>query len=312
MSDIQTFRISTDPAAGEHGLRPDMGRRLCLRMAAALPTGLLLLQTDGFAKNRRRIVCVGGALTEIIYALGADKDLVGVDLTSHYPEAVRKLANVGYMRTLSSEGILALAPDWLLVTEDAGPAPVLQQIAAAGVRVEVLNARHRFEGLLERVQKIGHLLQMEAQAGQLQVGLRTNWQQALSRLQARNGKSLRVLFVMSHSPSQIMVAGAGSAAQAMLEYAGLVNAVHGVNGYKPLTTEAVIAARPEVILFTNQGLQAIGGVDAALRLPGVAQTPAGQKKKVVAMDALLLLGFGPRLPQALNELNDLVWQAGRV
>ena len=67
---------------------------------------------------------------------------------------------------------------------------------------------------------------------------------------------------------------------------------------------AAIAANPDVILVTQQGLQAAGGIEGVLQLPGLASTPAGRAKRVVAMDAPLLLGFGPRLPEAVSQLAE--------
>jgi len=106
-----------------------------------------------------------------------------------------------------------------------------------------------------------------------------------------------------HSTSQVMVAGAGTSAEAMIEYAGAVNALAGFKGYKPLTPEAVIAARPDLILATDQGLQAAGGTAGLLKLPGLAQTPAGRPQRIVALEATWLLGFGPRLAAALQQLD---------
>ena len=65
----------------------------------------------------------------------------------------------------------------------------------------------------------------------------------------------------------------------------------------------MIAARPDIVLVTDQGLKASGGVDGILKLPGLAQTPAGRKHRIVSLEAMLLLGFGPRMPQALAELD---------
>ena len=103
-----------------------------------------------------------------------------------------------------------------------------------------------------------------------------------------------------------MVGGRETGADAMLAYAGAVNVMGGsasFAGYKPLTPEAVIAARPDIVLVTDQGLKASGGVDGILKLPGLAQTPAGRTHRIVSQEAMLLLGFGPRMPQALMELD---------
>ena len=72
-----------------------------------------------------RIVSVSGATTEIVYALGAEKQLVGSDTTSLFPAAALQTPKVGYMRQLSAEGLLSLKPDAVITTHEAGPAAVL-------------------------------------------------------------------------------------------------------------------------------------------------------------------------------------------
>ncbi|AKR44089.1 hemin ABC transporter substrate-binding protein [Methylophilus sp. TWE2] len=274
---------------------------------ACLPQ--LALGAESSKKMTRRIVSVGGGLTEIIYALGAEKELVGVDTTSLYPEAATKLPSVGYARALSSEGILALSPTLVLATEDAGPPAVLRQVGTAGVPVSILSANDKFEGVIERIQHVGRLIERSAQASQLESQLRQDWQRALAPILARKTSAPRVLFILSHSPAQIMVGGRKTSADAMIAYAGARNAVDGFDGFKPLTPEAVIAAQPDIVLFTEQGMGVVGGVDGALKLPGLAQTPAGQKRRMVALEAMFMLGFGPRLPQALSALDQLLTKA---
>lgn len=293
-------------------------RRLTVPCDSARRTWLIqasvLAAAAGTAASARaapaqRIVSIGGALTEMVFAIGAEPSLVGIDTTSLYPEGVRKLPNVGYARALSAEGVLALAPTQVIATEDAGPPAVLRQIGAAGVPVAILSANHRFEGVLERLQRVGELTSRVLQATAMALQLREDWARAqaavATRAAGRPGARAapRVLFVLSHSPSQVMVAGAGTSAEAMIEYAGAVNALAGFKGYKPLTPEAVIAARPDLILATDQGLQAAGGAAGLLKLPGLAQTPAGRPQRIVALEATWLLGFGPRLPAALQQLD---------
>ncbi|HDR8880782.1 TPA: ABC transporter substrate-binding protein, partial [Burkholderia territorii] len=113
----------------------------------------------------------------------------------------------------------------------------------------------------------------------------------------------RVLFVLNHTGNQALVAGQRTAADAMLRYAGARNAMHGFDHYKPLTTEALAVAAPDVVLISDEGLAAIGGRDALLAAPGFGATPAGRARRVVSLDALFLLGFGPRLPLAVTTLH---------
>lgn len=277
------------------------------RRAWLIGAGASLAVPAAWATSERRIVSIGGALTETLYALGAQGDLVGTDTTSLFPEAARQLPSVGYARALSAEGVLSLRPTLVVASQEAGPPAVLRQIESARVPLALLDAGHRFEGVVARTQRLAEL------CGRVEVGralvaeLQQRWAHAQDQVakRAAHGKSApRVLFVLSHSMAQVRVSGGGTAADAMLRYAGTVNVLGGIDGYKPLTPEAAIAAAPDVILATEQGLQAAGGIDGLLKAPGLAQTPAGRARRVAALDALLLLGFGPRLPQAVAALAD--------
>lgn len=281
-----------------------LSRRHLVALAPGLAAGALLTAGGHARAAQQRIISVGGALTELIYELGAQAELVGVDSTSLFPAAATKLPNVGYARTLAAEGLLSLAPTLVVATEEAGPPPVLRQLEAAKVPLHVLRAEHRFEGVVERAQKLGELLGRQTQAAALVQRLNTDWaasRQAVARVAAGH-RAPRVLFILSNAANQARISGRGTAADAMIGYAGAVNALGDAEGYKLLSPEAAIAAAPDVILATSQGLEATGGVDGLLRLPGLAQTPAGQKRRVVALETMEMLGFGPRLPQALTRL----------
>ena len=291
-----------------------VARRIALKkmgagaLALATPMQMLAAVTDAAKPQAkaRRIVSVGGALTEIVYALEAQGELVGVDTTSLYPAVARQLPQVGYARTLSAEGVLSLAPTQLIATEEAGPQAVLRQVREAGVPVAVLSANNQFEGLLERVKQVGRITGRPDPAARLAQSLQQQWRGALAKVQQRQHAPVRVLFILAHAPNQVMVGGRETGADAMLAYAGAINVMGGQGGfagYKPLTPEAVIAARPDIVLVTDQGLKASGGVDGILKLPGLAQTPAGRKQRIVSQEAMLLLGFGPRMPLALAELD---------
>ena len=295
-----------------------VARRIALKkmgagaLALAAPMQVLAAVADAGkpVAKARRIVSVGGALTEIVYALDAQAELVGVDTTSLYPVTAQQLPQVGYARTLSAEGVLSLAPTQLIATEEAGPQTVLRQVRDAGVPVAVLSANNQFEGLLERVKQVGQITGRADPAARLAQALQQQWNGALGKVRQRSQSpvqsAVRVLFILAHAPNQVMVGGRETGADAMLAYAGAVNVMGGQGGfagYKPLTPEAVIAARPDVVLVTDQGLKASGGVDGILKLPGLAQTPAGRQHRIVSQEAMLLLGFGPRMPQALAELD---------
>lgn len=269
--------------------------------------GLALAAPGAFATaSDRRIVSVGGAITETIYALGAQASLVGVDTTSIYPTAARTLPSVGYARSLSAEGVLSLAPTLIVASDEAGPPAVLRQLESAKVPVQLLAAEDSVAGVVQRMQKLAALLGREEAGATLVARLQRDAQAATDKIAAYAGKPPRVLFLLSHSMSQLRVAGQKTAADAMLRLAGATNALNGFDGYKPLNPEAAIAAAPDVLLVTDQGLAAAGGIDGLLRAPGLAATPAGRARRVASLDALWLLGFGPRLPSAMLTLAEAV------
>jgi iron complex transport system substrate-binding protein len=266
-------------------------------------------ERTGTSSNAMRLISIGGALTEIVYLLKANTQLVGVDATSIYPTAATRLPNVGYARSLSAEGILALRPTQLIATEDAGPPIVLRQIGDAGIPVSMLPSGHQFIDVINRVRTIGRLVLKTDAAEVLASRLLLEWSSTQKRVANSKIKNTRVLFILSQNPSQLMVGGEKTSADAMIAYAGARNAISGVSGFKPLTPEAVVAANPDVILLTDQGMKAVGGISGVLRFPGVKQTRAGKEQKFISLEAMYLLGFGPRMPLAVAELNLLLQQA---
>ena len=272
-------------------------------LAAAVPAQA---QT---AAPARRLVSLSGALTEIVYLLHAQNLLVGTDTTSLYPEAAQKTAKVGYVRQLSAEGLLSLRPDAVIGTSDAGPPVVLDQIRQAGVRVALVKAQHNWAEVQEKIKVVGRETGRMADADKLLAQLDGQWNSIQAQV-AKAQRKPRVLFVMSHSGSP-QVAGKGTAANALMQYAGCVNAIDQFDGYKPLTAEAMASAAPEVIINTTQGIEALGGEAAFWKRPELALTPAFAKKALVTLEASHLLGFGPRLPTAVQALHmrSLQWVA---
>lgn len=247
-----------------------------------------------------RIVSVGGSVTEIVYALGAGADVVGVDTSSTYPEAATELPQVGYQRRLSAEGVLSLRPDVVLVSSDAGPPVVLSHLKAAVEVVEIPSV-YSVAGAEDKIRLIANILGRKEQGEQLVGNLRRDLavaQAALDRVRSQPS----VLFLYARGLGTLYVSGTGTAADAMIRLAGGVNAVSEYADFKPFTPEAVVAAAPDVLLMLSRGLESLGGIEGLLQLPGIALTEAARHRRVVAMDDLYLSSFGPRLGAALNEL----------
>ncbi len=269
--------------------------------AAATAAWPVHAQAPNLAKLPR-LVTVSGAITEVVYALGAEAQLVGTDTTSLYPAAALKTPKVGYLRQLSAEGLLSLKPDAVIATTEAGPPVVLSQLRSAGVRLELIESDHTWAEVQRKVQAVGRAAAREVQATALQARLDAEWATVQQRVAAGTRKP-RVLFVLSHSGSP-QVSGEKTAAHAVIGYSGGINCLSGFQGYRPMTAEAMASAAPDIILTSTQSIEAHGGVDKFWERPELALTPAFKKRALVTQDALLQLGFGPRLPQAVGELHQ--------
>lgn len=253
----------------------------------------------------RRVIALGGAITETSFALGHGDEIVGVDATSGYPEAATKKSQLGYFRKISAEGVLSLKPTHVFASEGVGPASAVTQLKAVdGLSYEVVAGGESVDGARERIIALGELWGAQEKAQELVKVLEEEVDKARARAPQLSGK--RALFIYARGARVLMIAGDDTSAHQMLKLAGLENAVTGVEGFKPLTPEAVIKAAPDVVVMPDAGAQSIGGADGVFALPGLAQTPAGKARALVLIDDVKLLGFGPRLGQALLELQDKV------
>lgn len=250
-----------------------------------------------------RLVVVGGPVTEIVFALGAGDSVIGADTSSQFPEATAKLPRVGYQRQLASEGILGLGPTRILLTEEAGPPEAIAQLRQAGIPIVTIPGAGSIAEAAARIRAVGAAIDRVDAAEALAADVTTRAEAARARAAARAPRP-RALFLYARGPGTLLVGGAGSSAAALLELAGADNAGSALQGFAPLTAEAASSAAPDVIVVPHKGLASLDGVDGVLRQPGLAQTPAGAARRVVGVDDLLALGFGPRLPEAIDHVAD--------
>lgn len=275
-----------------------LGLLACAWVAHAGVANTEVARVDG-AVDTARVVVAGGGLTATLYALGVGDRIVAVDSSSRWPLAAGDKPQVGYMRALTAEGVLSMSPTLVLASEEAGPARVLRLIKAAGVPVRQLSAPRSAADVRKIIQALAGMFDCQARGtevvGQLDAGLA----QARATV-AGYDRHPRVLFVLS-ADGQLLAAGRDTAAHAMIELAGGRN-VTDYEGYKPLTPEAAVVLAPDVILTGDHVIDAMGSRQALLDRPALALTPAGRNRRLVVMDSLRLLGFGPRLGETVAML----------
>ncbi|GHC75740.1 heme/hemin ABC transporter substrate-binding protein [Limoniibacter endophyticus] len=273
--------------------------------ALLFSTGLSLAQDISAAK---KIVSIGGSVTEIVYALEEEGRLVARDTTSVFPEQAHSLPDVGYMRQLSAEGVLSVGPDAIIAIEGSGPQDTVTLLGQANVPFVTVPEKHSAGGVVEKVEIIGRALGVSEKADKLASELREKLDAAAKASEAIAPAARRkVMFVLSVQNGRLMASGTGSAADAMIKMAGGVNAFPDYKGYKSLSDEAIIAAAPDVIVLMDRGGGDVSGATAILANPAVSQTPAGKEKRLVVLDGAFLLGFGPRTPEAIMALTDAIY-----
>jgi iron complex transport system substrate-binding protein len=274
--------------------------------AVALGCALMFLAQPAWAgdvtvfPDKSRIVAIGGAVTEIVFALGEQGHLVARDSTGTWPKEAMALPDVGYMRALSPEGVLSVEPSGILALQGSGPKEAIEVLKKASVPYVEVPEAYDHDGILERIRVVGKALGVEDKAAALAAETDGRLKAAEART-AGIEKRKRVLFILSMQGGKILAAGKDTAANGIIRLAGAVNAIDGFSGYKQLSDEAVVTAAPDVILMMDHAGPAVSD-ETLFANAAIDQTPAGAARKVIRMDGGYLLGFGPRTAGAINDL----------
>ncbi|MFJ1230971.1 heme/hemin ABC transporter substrate-binding protein [Yersinia proxima] len=256
---------------------------------------VFVISMNGIATQR--IVTIGGDVSEITYALGVGDLIVGRDSTSLNPKALKALPDVGYIRLLNAEGILALKPTLILSSQRAEPSRVLRQVMEYGVKLIYVPADKSPQGVIDKIRLIAATVGQEEKGQQLI----QHYQQQLATV-VSSPLPVKALFVMIHAGIPPLAAGLDTAADSMFKAAGLNNAIEEFSGYRPLSQEGIIDSAPDLLIVTTHGVASLKGVENVWRLPGLALTPAGKQKRLLVLDDIALLGFGLHTPEVLKQL----------
>jgi iron complex transport system substrate-binding protein len=269
-------------------------------LAAPAPWAHSAEDMAGVAKGKR-IVAIGGSVTEIVYALGEEGRLAGRDSTSVHPEAALALPDVGYMRAISPEGVLGIDPDAIISIEGSGPPEAIEVLKKASIPFAFVPDKFDEAGILEKIRVVGQALGVDDKATKLSAEVKADIDAALALTSGLTERK-RVLFILSTQGGKVLASGTDSAADGIIKMAGGVNVISEFKGYKPLTDEAIITARPDLILMMDRGGDHSAANADMKAHPALSQTPAVQADAILRMDGAYLLGFGPRTASAARDL----------
>ncbi len=248
-----------------------------------------------------RIVTLSGDLTEIIFELGAGDAVVATDLTTVYPDDAVALPTVGVGRFLSPEAVLKHDPTLVIGDTQTSPLSAIDQIRAAGVPVIILEVSTTFDTMYSKIEDLGRILQAEESAAALEARMRDEMAAATASAAA---EGLRIAYVYTRGPDVMLLFGSEMVTHPVIEATNATDAgaLSGVEGSITVTPEALISAAPDVLIVPSEGLEALGGIEGLLAIPGIAQTPAGRQRWILAYPEGDFLTIGPRIPETLALL----------
>jgi len=249
-----------------------------------------------------RIVSLSGAITEILYELDLGDAVVAVDVTTVFPVPATKLPIVGVGRFLTAEAVLEQRPTLVIGDTQTSPSEAISQIRGAGVPVLITEVATSFDGLYRSIELIGDAVRAGDKAESLIDRMRTDIEAAIDGVEVSDPPS--IAFVYSRGPDVILLFGAEMTTHPLIEAVGGVDAgaASGIVGTVDFTPEALVAAQPDVIIITSEGLNLLGGVDGLLATPGFAATPAGQQRRILDYPEGDILTLGPRIAEVLELL----------
>ena len=209
---------------------------------------LCLIFCLGYSNSDRRIITIGGSVTEIVFELGIGNQVVAVDQSSISPEKVTKLPQVGYIRMISSEGILSLNPDIILTTTDIGPQKVVDQLKKSGVDLYIYDSAYNLDGIIALVENISSDLDLKSKGTEIIQNIGKN-NQKVEKIKRNLTQNSKMVFFMNPSIGSFTAAGENTKANYLIQYLGGENIFSNqFKKYSKVTKENIINLNPDIIL----------------------------------------------------------------
>ena len=290
-------------------------QRVSLILALCLLSGCSRFHRQQVAGGEgQRIVCIGSAYNEMIYALGAEANLVGVDYSSTYPPEIKKLPTVGYHRALSAEGILSLKPTLILHDNNIGPENVVRQLQSLNIPMKTFSAKDdSVDGAKSLLREMGAFFNKQQRAEELCAKLDQGMTAAAEAVKQYNTTPRVAVIHFGRASNVYLVVGSSgggdaSTAGKMVDLAGGTMAIQK-RGMQQMTSPEVIAqSNPQVILMTEYGFDRLGSMDQAKTLPGVAETDAAKNNRIYRVSEHELMFFGPDTGENIQKLAKTIHQ----
>src|SRR5690554_2311652 len=217
------------------------------------------VESTQIVPTSHRIISLNGAITEIVSALGYQNQIVGVDVTSTFPQEVKENAiDLGHVRSISLENVISLQPTLVLASDKDLNPDLIAKLKDAKIDVRTIHQELSVEGTKTFIKDVAAAIGDH------------NYNSLIEEIDADFAKVTpfetkpKVLFIYARGAGTLMVAGKNTPMQRIIEIAGAENAVNDFEDFKPLTPEALIQSNPDYLLFFETGLQSLGGINGVL------------------------------------------------
>ena len=269
-----------------------LGAQLNAQAAPATVTALSSSESE-------RLVVLGTAIGELVYAFDRGDSIVARDLSCEFPSEIQAKPAVGYYRQIAAEGVLAVQPSAILSTEAAGPPTAMKQLKASGLPVHTFSATADIGSLRSNIAKMGQVLDDAERAKQLLEQLDAD----LAGIPEAPEASASVLFLLSPPGSdRLLAAGAGTAADKMIHLAGGTNAFADLSGYQPIASELIAARRPSIVLLPSA--DSVASDESTVGHTAIDRLVTRGESRIVRIDLAETLAFGIRTGSAAARLHQ--------
>ncbi|MER7742120.1 hemin ABC transporter substrate-binding protein [Streptomyces sp. NPDC096538] len=321
---VLTLTLTTTACGGASGATvtsPATASTATADRVEPLPTGpqprlpVTVRSADGrevTVEQAKRVVPLSGSLSEIVFTMGLGDRVVARDVTATFEQAAG-LPVVTRGHDVSAESVLSLRPDLVIAETTSGPDEAMDQIRAAGIPVLVVEGATGLDDVGPRIEAVAEALGVPS-AGE-ELTRRTEQRiTEVAKSVPENAEKPRVAFLyLRGSASVYLIGGKGSGATSLIEAAGALDAgaESGLaKDFTAITSEALVKAAPDALLVMSKGLESVGGVDGLVKIPGIAQTPAGMDRRIVSVEDGVLLNYGPRTDQVLASVVEQLYAEG--
>jgi iron complex transport system substrate-binding protein len=290
-------------------------------LVALLPAALIPAISCGRFSNSandskaERLVVISQTYNEIIWALQAQNNVVGVDLSSTYPPEVKKVQTVGYHRALGAEGILSLHPTAIIHDNNIGPPQVVEQLKSLNIPLKTFTAKNdSADGTKALIREMGAYFHQEDRAEDLCHALDAQMAASLERVKQYTEHPRVAVIHFGRASNVYLVVGRGGggdggAASQMIEWAGGQMAIDAKGMQRMASPEIIAQANPDVILVTDFGYDRLGGsLDQIKALPGIATSNAAKNNRIYRIEEHELMYFSPRSGENIEKVAAIIHQ----